>query len=210
MCGSHSPHANGNERLAGAALQLRYSRGAVAVEERRIGTVAAAYPRARRNAAAVYPRASCKSVVPRGFSVPRSLRCLQRSSWIQSVRQQRACTAHAPQMHRAYAADAPCQGRYLLDCFVARRLVGSVFTANPLGQGLASALFGRLGWTRNDVRIRGPRLSLRVDGRDDDAKAVSGVEVAAEDPRMVCGAHQGTERKLRQAFRGSGVVGPSP
>lgn len=106
MCGSHSPHANGNERLAGAALQLRYSRGAVAVEERRIGTVAAAYPRARRNAAAVYPRASCKSVVPRGFSEPRSLRCLQRSSWIQSVRQQRACTAHAPQMHRACAADA--------------------------------------------------------------------------------------------------------
>ena len=125
-------------------------------------------------------------------------------------RMRRRCTAHTPQMHRAYAADAPCQAPYLPDCSAARRLVGSVFTASPLEQGLASALFGKLGWTRNDVRIRGPRLSLRVDGRDDDAKAVSGVEVAAEDPRMVCGAHQGTERKIRQAFRGSGVVGPSP
>lgn len=124
MCGSHSPHANGNERLAGAALQPRYSCGAVAAQKRRIGTVAAAYPQARRNAAAVYPRASCKSAVPRGFSEPRSLRCLQRSSWIQSGRQQRACTAHAPQMHRAYAADAPCQAPYLPDCSAARGCLG--------------------------------------------------------------------------------------
>ena len=187
---------------ATAAVQWRLRNGVSARLLRRIRGRGATQPRC------IHARAA--RALSRGGSPSRGvLRCLQRSSWIQSVRQQRACTAHAPQMHRAYAADAPCQAPYLPDCSAARRLVGSVFTASPLEQGLASALFERLGWTRNDVRIRGPRLSLRVDGRDDDAKAVSGVEVAAEDPRMVCGAHQGTERKIRQAFRGSGVVGLS-
>ena len=195
---------------ATAAVQWRLRNGVSARLLRRIRGRGATQPRCihARAARALSRGGSPSRGVFGACSVRRGSN--QYGSSAHAPRMRRRCTAHTPQMHRAYAADAPCQAPYLPDCSAARRLVGSVFTASPLEQGLASALFGRLGWTRNDVRIRGPRLSLRVDGRDDDAKAVSGVEVAAEDPRMVCGAHQGTERKIRQAFRGSGVVGPSP